>query len=151
MLDFDGLSEDVARALLTRALGKAPSPADELVAALSSPRRDVSFHDLQHAGVLPLCPHSEELLAMGHASLDALNALKNTAKKRIKSATTPTARMAATLLYLLAVAAALVHRNKYISSQDKKPLAKIYLRLADVTPSPWKTLFRCAAENLAGA
>lgn len=146
--DLSSLSDVLARSFMKRALPKARSPVEALVARMCEADGQAWFRGLVDGGFQGRVAHPCESLLEGQASLEDLGALKNLAKGLLKKARKEEARLRYALLYLLAIAAALVHHGIHISSHGAQELKPVFVELSALAPPGWANLFTIGAAKL---
>jgi hypothetical protein len=140
------LSEVGVSRLLQVGLDAPRRPVNDLVDRLLEPDGDQWLSRILHTG--PVATHGlpKELLCEGRATFEQLMAIKGQSKQMLQGPGGRESRASALMGYMLAVAAALVHHGRMISSRPRSELDAVLLELADVTPGEWAGLLRRAAR-----
>jgi len=119
-------------------------PLDDLVDRIGQPdgRAWLQTALRRHEKSLPT---SMQSLLDGAAPLAQMQRAKELSKSMIAGAENRELSLAALSVYCLAVAAALVHHGRLISSQSRDEWDILFVDLADVMPVPWRDLLMQAA------
>ena len=132
-------SADVTR-LLELGVEGAKRPVDELIDRLL--QTDGHRWLARNLEIWPIAAFGspQTLMCEGQATLDQLDAIKGESKDLLSRAHDRDARLAAVMGYFFAVAAALAHHGRLISSRPRRELDPILQELAEVTPKPWSQM-----------
>lgn len=132
----------------------SPAAASELLrTALSGPRRPVDglierlgrddgaeWFDRTLRRLTASPDEPAALFVRGDAGLDSLIAFKEKAKGAVADGPTIEATIEASALYFIAVAAALRHHRRLITTRDRDELAEALIDLAAALAPPWRDL-----------
>lgn len=141
-------------AVLRMAVVRHQAAIDRLLDLLASESPDGAdlFTRLLESPPLPDDLPSPRSVADDTPALPELERLKRHAKVMTANATGELDRMRGTALYTLAVAGALAHHARRISSAAPTELRQILLEFAELTSAPWSAIFaRAAAAFTEGA
>ena len=135
-----GVTTPVAMQLFSAILGSQALPVD-LVAARCAANDGAAWS----SGVLAQFPTTAQ-------SIDAWISMKDSAKRefeRVDLRTEPSAALEAFLRYCAAIAGALAHQNKVISSIAPTELRRMLRVIGPSLDAPWRNLFGQAQAQLA--
>lgn len=143
------LSPMIVGRLLRMGMRSPSRPSDKLIDRLAA----ADAHDwlAQALASDRIAGAKADTIASGAWSIVDLDALKNRSKALTLSESDPNSRLAALAGYYLAIAAAIVHHQRLISSQPKAELASLFADLGATAPEPWATLLGKAAVALGAA
>jgi len=150
--DFGDLADAQARRLLQMGLVQPFRPVDALIDKLLTPggtdwlRRALSGPPFTCDPALA----GGQALLSGRVMLTQLMNLKEASKSQARDSD-QNSRLAARAGYDLALAAALVHYGRLITSQRKSELAMALGDLAEALPEPWAGLVDTAVERLSAS
>ncbi len=143
------LSPMIVGRLLRMGMRAPARPSDKLIDRLAAAdAHDWLAQSLASDRIAGAASHS---IASGGWSISDLDALKNRCKALTLSEADAAARLGALAGYYLAIAAAIVHHQRLISSQPKAELASLFADLGSAAPEPWATLLGKAAVALGAA
>lgn len=148
--DFGDLGEEQARNLLRMGLVQPFRPVDALIDKLLSPDGHDWFRRAL-SGPPFTCDRARaggQGLISGRVMLTQLVALKEASKAQARDVD-PGARLAARAGYDLAIAAALAHYGRMITSQRRAELSMALTDLAEALAEPWAGLVHKGIERLA--
>jgi len=145
-LRLDELEHNTARHLLELCEQRSGTPAARLMTRLArddgadwASRELRSFTTDEGANGLAI-------LLEGAGGLTAAKTLKRAGKRGMKESADAAAEARAVLLYLSAVASALAHHNRLISSRKPSVLVELFMDLAEVLDGPLRPVFERAVE-----
>ncbi len=149
--DFADLGEDQAKRLLRMGLAQPFRPVDALIDKLLTPGGPDWFRRALFGPPFTCDPAlaGGQALLTGRVMLTQLINLKEASKTQARDSD-QNARLAARAGYDLALAAALVHYGRMITSQRTSELAMALGDLAEALPEPWAALVHTAIERLGG-
>ena len=150
--DFDDLGDDQARRLLRMGMVQPFRPVDALIDKLLTPEGP---DWLRRALMGPPFTCDPALaggaaLLSGRVMLTQLMNLKEVSKAQARDSD-QSSRLAARAGYDLAIAAAVVHYGRVITTQRKSEQAMALGDLGEALPQPWAALVAQAVERLGAA
>lgn len=136
--------ETVSR-LLQLGISGPRRPVDALVERLSAADGVAYFR--QMIGRAPIKNLGDPEVALVHGRCDevAVDRLKEASKRLLQDAINDTDRLAGLAGYFFAVAAALLHQDRNITSRSTQELHEVLLELASVSPPVWARFLGAAA------
>ena len=145
-LPLDELEHKTARQLLALCEAKSGAPANRLMKRLS----DSGGQDWAKRALTSFSTDGDTdglaILLSGNGGIPSAESLKRFGKQGIKEAMSESSEAQAVLCYLTAVAAALVHHGKLISSRKPSILAELFIDLAEALEPPLARIFNRAIE-----
>ncbi|MEM7260923.1 MAG: hypothetical protein AAF488_02970 [Planctomycetota bacterium] len=146
--DLTELTREVTTRFLKMSLDGPKKPIDSLLERLRDSDEPALFVDLiEHASGADAKTLEAEL-ATGGASVDRAMELKNRSVELFRQHKDLRTHLSATAIYFTAIAAALRHHGRKITSQSQADLEAALLDLAATVPAPWDELFISSVESL---
>jgi len=149
--DFTELGDTEARRLLQMGLVQPFRPVDALIDRVLAPGGPEWFRRILAGPPFTCDPGlaGGQSLLSGRVMLTQLVNLKEASKSQARDSD-QNSRLAARAGYDLALAAALVHYGRMITTQRRSELALSLTDLAEALPEPWAGFVRTAVERLGG-
>lgn len=142
------LADATVTQLLALGVSRQQRPVDRLIERLAAPDGPGWFDLQTRTPTMSAGGDPAAGLARGAWGLVQVDRFKDTCKLKALTDPDTSARLTALAAYFIAIASAIVHHRRLITSQPPKELEEVLAELAGVTPEPWSGLFAQAVVEL---
>ncbi len=145
------LADATVTQLLALGVTRQQRPVERLIERLVAPD-GAGWFDLQtRTPIMSSCGDPAAGLVRGAWGLVQVDRFKDACKLKALTDPDTSARLTALAAYFIAIASAIVHHRRLITSQSPRELEEVLAELAGATPEPWSGLFAQAVVELNAA